>query len=146
MGRGLPPSRLKVVCSHSGVVGEPRLETHFGVFWRPQNALYTDALSSSNSVSCHIWGQKPRFGGNCPYPNVKPLLLQSWQFMKRCVKVSLHRLSELNSTQVDWTKRTSCNYCSTQHLGEMLGAGGRFTWVGDFSPTPPSLYVQVAPV
>jgi len=28
--------------------------------------LYVDAMSSSNSVSCHIWGARPRFGTIAP--------------------------------------------------------------------------------
>jgi len=41
----------------SEVRGEVPTRNAFCVFWRPQNALlhlYADALSSSNSVSCHI--------------------------------------------------------------------------------------------
>ena len=56
--------------------GEPRLETHFGIFWRPQNAPFADAkgafcgrqnvdaLRSSNSVSCIIRGQGRGLGAN----------------------------------------------------------------------------------
>jgi len=33
--------------------------------------LFADALTSSNSVWCHIWGARPRFRGNCPCPNVE---------------------------------------------------------------------------
>ena len=52
-------------------------------FWRILKAtersflyLYADALSSSNSVSCHIWGIKAEVWGDCPplCPNVEPRL------------------------------------------------------------------------
>jgi len=34
--------------------------------------LFADALSSLNSVLCHIWrGARPRIRGNCPCPNVE---------------------------------------------------------------------------
>jgi len=60
----------------------PRPESHFGVFWRPQNALfctynYHDALSSLNSVLYHISYQLNccmpvtkifRKQGRCPLP------------------------------------------------------------------------------
>jgi len=66
----------------AGAGAEPPPGTHFGVFWRPQNApflrLHADVLSSSNSVSCHIWGQGPQGWGLgraiVPCSNVEPPL------------------------------------------------------------------------
>jgi len=49
--------------------GKPRPEMHFGPFWHIFKAtecsflhLYTDVLSSSNSVLCPIWGQGRSLG------------------------------------------------------------------------------------
>ena len=69
----LLPSRLgglgSIMSSPSGVRREPQLETHFGVFLRPERFflhLYANVLSSSNSVSCHFCGYKAKVWGKCP--------------------------------------------------------------------------------
>jgi len=67
MGRGprswAPPAGSRV---------EPRSETHFDSFWRPQTFLhlYADASSSSNSfMPQFVWRQgRALGGGNCPLP------------------------------------------------------------------------------
>ena len=81
-GKGCPlPSRLGVWgASWAFRLGPERPETHFGIFWRPQNTPFFTympmLLSSSNSVSCHIWGARPRFGAIDPCPNVELRLRQ----------------------------------------------------------------------
>ena len=67
------PSSAKGVCI--SVLSSPLATGVWGcvparyAFWRILKAtersflyLYADALSSSNSILCHIWGQGPRFG------------------------------------------------------------------------------------
>jgi len=70
------PTRVlgSVVSSPAWSWAEPQPETHFGVFWRPQNAPFCTHMpmlwvSSSNSVSCHI-GDKAEIWGNCPLASI----------------------------------------------------------------------------
>jgi len=90
-------SRLRVLesvlSSFSGVRDGAEAEN---AFWHILKAiersflyLYVDILSSSNSVLCHIWDAKPRFGGNHSCPNVEPPLQLSSILMKIVVLLLL---------------------------------------------------------
>ena len=76
MGRDVPPQPTRgdgrtswAPPARSGA--EPRPETHFGVFWRPQNTpflhLYADAFEFIKQCFMSHWGTRPRFAP-CPLP------------------------------------------------------------------------------
>ena len=101
IGRG-DPSQLTRVCrsswapqwrmSHRQLIGDlgkrcelPQrdlgLETHFGIFWRPQNALFgTCSWCFEFAKQCFMshLGARPRFVGSCPLPRHRTTSIKWW--------------------------------------------------------------------
>ena len=83
------PSWLRgwgVVSSSAGSGAEIRPETHFCVFWRPQNATfrtYMPMLSVRQCLMSHSHlGARLRYGAIAPWPNIEPPLERCWRKTK----------------------------------------------------------------
>ena len=63
-----------------GRTAEPRAETHFGVFWRPQTAFYTYMLWVRQTLVYVTLGARRKFGaaGQLPLSQRRTALYMSW--------------------------------------------------------------------